>query len=122
MFKMSNDGRSESKKPYAIEVNGVSKHFRIPHEKRVTVYDNIIGRVTGKSYTYEVFEALKDVTFNVREGETFGIVGDNGSGKSTILKIIAGVLVADAGSVKSKRENGTFSGAGCWVSARPDSY
>jgi len=118
LFKMSNDGRSESKKPYAIEVNGVSKHFRIPHEKRVTVYDNIIGRVTGKSYTYEVFEALKDVTFNVREGETFGIVGDNGSGKSTILKIIAGVLVADAGSVKVKGKMAPFLELG--VGFQPD--
>lgn len=118
MFKIGNNGRSESEKPYAIEVNGVSKHFRIPHEKRVTVYDNIIGRVTGKSYTYEVFEALKDVTFNVREGETFGIVGDNGSGKSTILKIIAGVLVADTGSVKVKGKMAPFLELG--VGFQPD--
>jgi lipopolysaccharide transport system ATP-binding protein len=86
----------------------VSKCFRIPHEKRVTVYDNIIGKITGKSYTYEVFEALKDITFSIKEGETFGIIGENGSGKSTILKIISKVLVADTGSVKVKGKMAPF--------------
>ncbi len=108
MFKTDNNGRSKSEKPYAIEVNGVSKCFRIPHEKRVTVYDNIIGKITGKSYTYEVFEALNDVTFSVKEGETFGIIGENGSGKSTILKIISKVLVADTGYVKVKGKMAPF--------------
>jgi ABC-type polysaccharide/polyol phosphate transport system ATPase subunit len=108
LFKTGSNGRSKSENPYAIEVNGISKRFRIPHEKRVTVYDNIIGKVTGKSYTYEVFEALKDVTFNVKEGETFGIIGENGSGKSTILKIISGVFVADTGSVKVKGKMAPF--------------
>ena len=118
MFKTDNNGRSESEKPYAIEVNGVSKCFRIPHEKRVTVYDNIIGKITGKSYTYEVFEALNDVTFSVKEGETFGIVGENGSGKSTILKIISKVLVADTGSVKVKGKIAPFLELG--VGFQPD--
>ena len=118
MFKTDNNGRSESGKPYAIEVNGVSKCFRIPHEKRVTVYDNIIGKITGKSYTYEVFEALNDVTFSVKEGETFGIIGENGSGKSTILKIISKVLVADTGSVKVKGKIAPFLELG--VGFQPD--
>ncbi|MBC2764110.1 MAG: ABC transporter ATP-binding protein, partial [ANME-2 cluster archaeon] len=83
-----------------IEVKNVSKHFKIPHEKRTTVYDNIIGKITGSSYSYEVFEALRDVSFKVKKGETFGIIGENGSGKSTLLKILAGVLVPDSGNVK----------------------
>lgn len=86
--------------PFAIEVDNVSKRFRIPHEKRRTVYDNIIGAMTGKSYNYEVFEALKGVSFKVQKGETFGIIGQNGSGKSTLLKVLAGVLTPDSGSVK----------------------
>jgi ABC-2 type transport system ATP-binding protein len=45
------------------------------------------------------FWALEDVTFDVRPGETIGVVGRNGQGKSTLLKCIAGVMLPDAGSV-----------------------
>ncbi len=93
---------------YAIEVNNVSKSFRIPHEKRTTVYDNLIGKITGKSCSYEIFEALKDVSFKVKKGETLGIIGKNGSGKSTLLKILTGVLVSDTGSVKVRGKVAPF--------------
>lgn len=92
--------KKESESPYAIEVCGVSKQFNIPHEKRDTIYENIIGILDGKKYGYEEFTALHDISFNVERGETLGIIGENGSGKSTLLKIIAGVLSPDEGSVK----------------------
>ncbi|AGF97587.1 Chloramphenicol acetyltransferase [Methanosarcina mazei Tuc01] len=100
--------KEKNKEEYAIEVNNVSKSFRIPHEKRVTVYDNLVGCVTGKSYSYEAFEALKDVSFNVKKGETFGIIGRNGSGKSTMLKILANVLTPDNGYVITKNKIAPF--------------
>ena len=100
MQKLDNVSGTKDENDYAIEVKNVSKHFKIPHEKRTTVYDNIIGTITGKSYNYEVFEALKDVSFKIKRGESFGIIGENGSGKSTLLKILAGVLVPDSGNVK----------------------
>jgi ABC-type polysaccharide/polyol phosphate transport system ATPase subunit len=103
---------------YAIEVDNVSKRFRIPHEKKTTVYDNIIGKITGKSYNYEVFEALKDVSFKVKKGETFGIIGQNGSGKSTLLKILAGVLIPDRGHIKVKDKIAPFLELG--VGFQPD--
>lgn len=99
---------SKSENPFAIEVDNVSKRFRIPHEKRRTVYDNIIGKITGKSYNYEVLEALKEISFKVKKGETFGIIGQNGSGKSTLLKILAGVLTPDNGSIKVRDKIAPF--------------
>ena len=84
----------------AIVVEGVSKRFRIPHEKKATFYDHMLGVVRGGSYSYEVFSALEDVTFSVRRGETFGVIGPNGCGKSTLLKILAGVLYPDSGRVR----------------------
>jgi ABC-type polysaccharide/polyol phosphate transport system ATPase subunit/acetyltransferase-like isoleucine patch superfamily enzyme len=94
--------------PYAIEVDNVSKRFRIPHEKKTTVYENLVGKITGKSYNYEIFEALKEISFKVKKGETLGIIGQNGSGKSTLLKIIAGVLSPDSGSIKVKDKVAPF--------------
>ncbi len=84
----------------AILVEGLSKRFRIPHEKKATFYDHLVGVVKGGRYSYEEFWALKDVSFSVGRGETFGVIGPNGCGKSTLLKILAGVLYPEAGRVK----------------------
>ncbi len=108
MFKLKPGTDANNEREYMIEVNNVSKCFKIPHEKRTTVYDNIIGKITGSSYSYEVFEALRDVSFKIKKGETFGIIGENGSGKSTLLKILAGVLVPDSGNVKVKGKVAPF--------------
>lgn len=101
---MSGDAQSFRKKnpdnDHAIVVGHVSKQFRIPHERKNTVYQHIAGLFGGGSASYELFNALNDVSFNVDHGETFGVIGPNGSGKSTLLKILAGVLYPDSGMVK----------------------
>lgn len=84
----------------AIVIEHLTKSFRIPHERKTTVYQHITGLLRGGSYSYEVFSALQDVSFTVKHGETFGIIGPNGSGKSTLLKILAGVLFLDSGNVQ----------------------
>jgi ABC-type polysaccharide/polyol phosphate transport system ATPase subunit len=83
---------------YAIKVNGVSKTFRIPHEKISTLKGAFVSAL--KSHGYEEFNALDDVSFEVKKGEFFGIIGRNGSGKSTLLKILAGIYQADKGEIK----------------------
>lgn len=91
----------------AIIVDNVSKKFRIPHEKKTTVFQNIVGLIK-RQFSYEEFWALKDVTFEVNEGEAFGIIGRNGSGKSTLLKILARVLYSDSGSVTMNGKVASF--------------
>ena len=81
----------------AIEVKNLHKVFRIPHEKRNTVFKALTGLL--RPTNYETFTALKDISFSLDEGEMFGIVGENGSGKSTILKLISRILIPTAGSV-----------------------
>jgi lipopolysaccharide transport system ATP-binding protein len=82
-----------------ILVEHLTKKFRLPHEKKATLFEHMIAVLKGGSYSYEEFLALDDISFDVRHGETFGIIGPNGSGKSTLLKILAGVLYPDAGCV-----------------------
>ena len=85
---------------YAITVDGISKKFRMPKEKKFTIFDNLVGLLRGGSYAYEDFLALQDVSFSVQQGETFGVIGPNGCGKSTLLKVLAGVLYPDRGSFR----------------------
>jgi lipopolysaccharide transport system ATP-binding protein len=84
----------------AITVESVSKRYRIPHERKFTLYEHLVGLLRGGAYTYEEFLALQDVSFSVKKGETFGVIGPNGCGKSTLLKVLAGVLYPDSGRVK----------------------
>ncbi len=83
----------------AIEVSGLSKRFRIPQEKTLTLYQNIAALLAGHGHGFDTFEALQDISFTVDHSETFGVIGPNGSGKSTLLKLLAGVIYADNGSI-----------------------
>jgi ABC-2 type transport system ATP-binding protein len=82
----------------AIEVEDVSKRFRIYREKPTSLKQRVLaGRIRA-----EDFWALRDVSFEVPEGETLGLIGHNGSGKSTLLKVIAGILRPTTGRVRQR--------------------
>jgi len=81
----------------AIKVEHVSKIFEIPQENRDTLRERVLS--FRKKMTYEIYNALDDVSFEIRRGEFFSIIGRNGSGKSTLLKILAGIYTPDKGSV-----------------------
>ena len=80
-----------------IEARGVAKSFSIPSVRRETVREHVFGILRPRRF--EELKVLEDVTFDVRTGETLGLMGRNGSGKSTLLKILSGIYRADRGSV-----------------------
>jgi lipopolysaccharide transport system ATP-binding protein len=90
----------------AIKVEGVSKCYQMyenPHDRLKQMYMPKLRRVLGrdsKAY-FKEFWALKNINFEVRRGETVGIIGRNGSGKSTLLQIICGTLTPTEGSVQT---------------------
>jgi ABC-type polysaccharide/polyol phosphate transport system ATPase subunit len=89
---------SAGEAPVVIEVRGVRKAFRIP-EHRI---DSFKERATHPftRVEYRQLQVLRDISFDVRKGEFFGVVGRNGSGKSSLLKILAGIYRADAGRIR----------------------
>lgn len=90
---------SEEKKEYAISVKDVTKIYRL-YEKPIDRLKESLS-ITHKSYHKDFF-ALNTISFDVEKGQTVGIIGTNGSGKSTILKIITGVLTPTSGQVEVK--------------------
>ena len=86
----------------AIEVRDVTKIYRLYNKPS----DRLLETLCPKKSRHRDFYALNGVSFNVEKGTTVGVIGTNGSGKSTILKIITGVLTPSAGEVKV---NGTVS-------------
>tara|TARA_B110000438_G_scaffold287918_1_gene320761 strand:- start:176 stop:925 length:750 start_codon:yes stop_codon:yes gene_type:complete len=84
----------------SINVKNISKNFRLYHEKRTTLYESITGSVNRKPH-YEKLQVLDDVSFNVKKGESFGIVGRNGSGKTTLLRILSNIYQPDNGSIET---------------------
>lgn len=82
---------------YAIRVSHVTKMYKLFARNRDRIID-AFG--LSKKKHYREHYALKDLSFDVRRGETVGIIGTNGAGKSTILKIITGVLQPTSGEIK----------------------
>jgi len=81
-----------------IEFDNVVQRFRVIRERPDTLREVFVRIFRGQTQ-YHAFEALKGVSFRVEDGEVLGIVGRNGSGKSTTLKVIAGVYRPSTGSV-----------------------
>ena len=82
----------------AISLAHVSKHFRLPHQQYHTLKERVLHPF--RTRTYDVLQAVDDVTVEIAKGEFFGIVGRNGSGKSTMLKCLAGIYDTDAGRLE----------------------
>lgn len=82
----------------AIEVRDLGVRFRRNRRGRRNFKD-IFADATRRSRPGE-FWALRNVSFDVQSGESIGVVGRNGQGKSTLLRLVAGVLLPDEGSVR----------------------
>ena len=87
-----------TEKKIAVKVDHVSKFFKLPTESTLSLRTALVNRFKGiKGYKEQ--HVLKDISFEVEQGDFFGIVGRNGSGKSTLLKIISQIYVPEKGKV-----------------------
>ena len=81
-----------------VDVDHVTVRFNLANQKVDNLKEYCI-RMLKKELLFQEFFAVKDVSFQIRRGEAWGIVGSNGSGKSTILKAVSGILKPWKGSI-----------------------
>lgn len=82
-----------------ITVSDVTMRFRMNSDKILSLKEFVTTALRGK-LQYQDFTALDHVSFDVKKGETLGLIGRNGAGKSTMLKIISGILKPTDGTVQ----------------------
>lgn len=83
-----------------IVVDNVSMRFNLASERVDSLKDLLIKKMKFQSVNFDEFWALRDITFSVDKGESCALIGANGSGKSTMLKIISGILTPTKGRVE----------------------
>lgn len=88
-------------KRIVVDINGVTMRFNMPKEKVDNIKEYLI-KMLKHQLRFEEFTALSNVSLQVYAGEVVGIVGLNGSGKSTMLKLIAGIIEPSEGSVTTE--------------------
>lgn len=81
-----------------VEVENVTMRFHMNSDRILSLKEFVTTALRGK-LEYEDFTALENISFTVNKGETLGLVGRNGAGKSTMLKVISGILKPTKGSV-----------------------
>lgn len=84
------------KEEYAIEVNNVCKDFKVYFDKGYTLKERLLF---WKRNSHEVRHVLKNVSFKVKKGEAIGLIGQNGAGKSTTLKLLSKIIYPNSGNI-----------------------
>jgi lipopolysaccharide transport system ATP-binding protein len=92
-----NDSTTQQLNEVAISVKNLSKSYKMYPSSKERLKEML--HPFGKKY-HQDFWALRDVSFEVKKGETVGIIGQNGSGKSTLLQILCGIMQPTTGDVK----------------------
>ena len=82
-----------------IEAKNVSMNFKMTKEKIFSLKEYFI-KFLKRELIFEEFCALTDVSFSVKKGEILGIIGYNGAGKSTMIKVISGIMKPTIGTIK----------------------
>lgn len=83
----------------AIDVDNISKKFRVYIDKGHTLKEKILFK---KRRNYESREVLRGISFQVKKGEAVGLIGHNGCGKSTTLKLLSKIMYPDSGEIRMK--------------------
>ncbi|MBZ0266918.1 ABC transporter ATP-binding protein [bacterium] len=83
-----------------VRVDDVVMEFRLVRERNLTIKEAFVRAIRGQRFRPEQFRALDGVSFGVGDGSALGIIGPNGSGKTTMLRLLAGVIRPSSGHIR----------------------
>ena len=83
-----------------VKAEHVYMRFKVPGERMNTLKERFVALARFKKRKHNIFEVLKDINFEIKKGESLGIIGHNGVGKTTLLKIVAGIYRPTQGSIE----------------------
>lgn len=83
----------------AIEVRNITKEFKIYYDKGTTLKEKVLFKKRRK---FEVRKVLNGISFEVKKGEAIGLIGQNGCGKSTTLKLLTKIMYPDSGTIEMR--------------------
>lgn len=83
-----------------IDAKNISMEFRVPEYKYDTLKERVVNFFSGKRNHHRIISVLKDVSIQIKKGESLGVIGHNGAGKSTLLKIAAGIYYPTKGTIE----------------------
>lgn len=98
----------------AIEVNNITKDFKVYYDKGSELKEKMLF---WKRNRYEKRHVLRGISFNVKKGEAIGLVGKNGCGKSTTLKMLTKIILSGFRKHRNVRKSFESSGTWCRISS-----
>ena len=84
-----------------VKADNISMFFNVPEYKYDTLKERVVNILKGKRNHHRKLNVLDNISFEIKKGESLGVVGHNGAGKSTLLKIVAGIYRPTSGSIQT---------------------